>query len=92
MGAESAFPPPSQKDQKDEGLSECHINIIIKLYNSLVQPHFDYCNAVWRNCNKGLSEKSQKRQNRAANILLSASYDRNLNNLFRALGWRKHLL
>ena len=29
---------------------------------SLVQPHFDYCNEVWGNCNKGLSDKLQKLQ------------------------------
>ena len=31
-------------------------NVLIKVYNSLIQPHFDYCNVVWGNCNKGLSE------------------------------------
>ena len=40
-------------------------------------------------CNKGLSEKLQRLQNRAAHILMSASYDSNLNDLFRALGWRR---
>ena len=44
---------------------------------------------MWGNCNKGLSEKLQRFQNRAARILMSASYDSNLNELFRALGWRK---
>ena len=57
--------------------------------NSLIQPHFDYCNVVWGNCNKGLSEKLQRLQNRAARILVSASYDSNLDDLFRALGWRR---
>ena len=64
-------------------------NVLIKVYNSLIQPHFDYCNVVWRNCNKGLSEKLQRLQNRAARILMSASYDSNLDDLFRALGWRR---
>ena len=31
-------------------------NILIKVYNSLIQPQFDYCNVVWGSCNKGLSE------------------------------------
>ena len=44
---------------------------------------------VWGNCNKGLSDKLQKVQNRAARILISAGYDSNLDDLFRALGWRK---
>ena len=62
---------------------------LINVYHSLVQPHFDYCNEVWGNCNKGLSDKLQKLQNRAARILMSAGYDSNLDDLFRALGWRK---
>ena len=41
------------------------------------------------NCNKGLSEKLQRLQNRAACIRMSASYDSNLDDLFRALGWRR---
>ena len=66
-------------------------NVLIKVYNSLIQPHFDYCNVVWGNCNKGLSEKLQRLQNQAACILMSASYmyDSNLDDLFRALGWRR---
>ena len=36
-------------------------NVLIKVYNSLIQPHFDYCNVEWENCNKGLSEKLQSR-------------------------------
>ena len=64
-------------------------NVLVKVYNSLIQPHCDYCNVVWGNCNKGLSEKLQRLQNRAARILMSASYDSNLDDLFRALGWRR---
>ena len=64
-------------------------SILIDVYHSLVQPHFDYCNEVWGNCNKGLSDKLQKLQNRAARILMSAGCDSNLDDLFWALGWRK---
>jgi len=54
-------------------------NGLIEVYNSLVRPHFDYCNIVymWGNCNKGFSEKRQKLQNCAARTLRSASYDSN---------------
>ena len=62
------------------------LNILLKVHNSLVQPHFEYCNVVWGNCNKGLSEKLRRLQNRAACTLMSASYDSNLDDLFRALG------
>ena len=64
-------------------------NVVVNVYNSLVQPHFDYCCEVWADCNKGLSDRLQKLQNRAARILMSANYDSNLNDLFRALRWRK---
>ena len=64
-------------------------NVLINVYNSLVQPHFDYCNVVWGNCGIGLSEKLQKLQNRTARILMSASYECNADDLFRALGWPK---
>ena len=62
---------------------------LVKVYNSLIQPQFDYSNVVWRNCNKGLSEKQQRLYNRAARMLMSASHDSNLDDLFRALGWRR---
>ena len=64
-------------------------SVLIKVCNSLIQPYFDYCNVVWGNCNKGLSEKLQRLQNRAARILMAESYDSNLDDLFRALGWRR---
>ena len=85
----------------DQNMSwECHIQNICKLrlllhwaqlseYDSLVQPHFNYCSVVWGNCGSGLSEKLQKLQNRVAGILMYASYDSNIDELFRALGWRK---
>ena len=76
-------------EEKANEFHDTMINVLIKVYNSLVQPHFDYCNVVWGNCNKGLSEKLQRLQNRAARILMSASYDSNLDDLFRALGWRR---
>ena len=31
--------------------------ILLNVYNSLVQPHFDYCNVVWRNCSKNQTSK-----------------------------------
>ena len=64
-------------------------NVLIDVYNSLVQPHFDYCNVVWGNYGIGLSEKLQKLQNHAVRILMSTSYECNVNYLFRALGWPK---
>ena len=41
---------------------------------------------VWRNCNKGLS---QKLQNRAARIITFSNYDAGTNELFHSLKWNK---
>ena len=38
-------------------------------------PYFNYCGAVWGNINKGLADKLQKLQNRAARILTFSNYD-----------------
>ena len=65
------------------------VKLLIDVYDALVQPHFNYCSVVWGNCGRGLSEKLQKLQNRAARILMCANYDTNIDELFRALGWRK---
>ena len=45
------------------------------MYNALVMPYFNYCGAVWGNINKGLADKLQKLQNRAARILTFSNYD-----------------
>ena len=62
---------------------------LLCIYNSLVQPHFDYCSVVWGNCNKTLASKLQKLQNRAARVLTSSSYDANADDLIARLGWNK---
>ena len=54
-----------------------------------VQPHFEYCSAVWGNCNITLADKFQKLQNRAARVLTFWSYDTNADRLFEELGWVK---
>ena len=59
------------------------------MYTSLVHPHFDYCSEIWGCCNKPLSIKLQKLQNRAARIVLRASYDTNADSIIDKLGWRK---
>ena len=43
------------------GLKQVHSfvsrEVLIVIYNALIQPHFDYCDIVWGNVNKGLSSK-----------------------------------
>ena len=60
----------------------------IILYNSLVQPHFDYCSLVWGNSGKTSSNKLQKLQNRAARVITSSSYDADVDSLFHKLSWK----
>ena len=52
-----------------------HMPNLLYIYSALIQPHFDYCNLVWGNCGKTLSDRLQKLQNRAARLLTSSSYD-----------------
>ena len=59
------------------------------IFNSLVQPYFNYCCTVWDNCNKTFAEKLQKLQNRAARVLTFSSYDTNADVLIDKLGWKK---
>jgi hypothetical protein len=44
---------------------------LIMVYNALIQPYFDYCCEVWYTLNKGLSERLQKLQNRAARLIMN---------------------
>ena len=46
---------------------------LLALFNSIDQPHFDYCSAVWGNCSNSLQEK-QKLQNRAATVFTGDNY------------------
>ena len=92
-------------------------NVLVNVYNSLVQPHIDYYILyidyyylmLWSTFIIALlkltliiimwyvetvtrplvSEKLQRLQNRATRILMSATYDSNLEDVFRALGWHK---
>ena len=49
----------------------------MNMYNALVVPYFNYCSTVWGNIGKGLSDKIQKLQNRAARILTFSTELRN---------------
>ena len=40
------------------------------IYNSLIQPHFDYCSVVCGNCVKTLGAKLQQLQSRPARVLI----------------------
>ena len=61
---------------------------MVLVYNALIQPHFDYCCEVWDALGKGLSERLQKLQNRAARLIMNLKNEHNHFILARnSLGW-----
>ena len=61
---------------------------LVLVYNALIQPHFDYCCEVWDELGKGLSERLQKLQNRAARLIMNFKNEHGQSVLARtALGW-----
>ena len=67
-------------------ISQC---TAVLVYNSLIQPHFDYCSLVWDGLSDQLSDKLQKLQNRAARVTLKASYGTSSSLLLGILKWDK---
>ena len=65
------------------------VNTLMTIFNSLVQPHFNYCCEVWDSCCKTLAVKLQKLQNRAARVLTFSGYDAGADPLIEILGWQK---
>ena len=68
-------------------------------FYSLVQPYFDYCDAVWGDCSKTRADKLQKLQNRAARIITRADYSIRSSDVLNSLEWsnleerrKRHLL
>ena len=59
----------------------------VEIYKGLIEPHFDYCSAVWDGLSQQLSDKLQKLQNRAARVITKSSYDANSRQLLNFLGW-----
>ena len=59
----------------------------IHVYRALIEPHFDYCCSVWDGLGQILSSKIQKLQNRAARIVMQASYNASAGELFDVLHW-----
>ena len=60
---------------------------LITIYNSLIQPSFDYCDLVWDNLSKGLATRLQKLQNMAGRVILRAAYDVSSEDVLKELGW-----
>ena len=70
---------------EEELVSFVPFEMLLCVYDALVQPHFDYCSVVWGNYNKSLSIQLQ---NCGVHISTSSSYDANVDDLFVRLGWQ----
>jgi len=51
------------------------VDMVEKLYKSLVQPYFEYCSPLWDKCGKLLKDKLQRFQSRPARVLTGANYN-----------------
>ena len=60
---------------------------LVLLFNSFVQPHFDYCAQIWSNRFQMQTNKLEKLHKRAARIILSRNYDTPSTELFCELKW-----
>ena len=61
---------------------------LVSVYNSLIQPHFDYCCEVWDTLGQGLSDRLQKLQNRAARLIMNFKNEHGQSILAcNSLGW-----
>ena len=63
----------------------------MNMYNAFVIPYmyFNYCSTVWGNIGKGISDKFQKLQNRAARNLSFSNYKTRSSVLVDDLGWER---
>ena len=48
---------------------------LIRMYEALILPYFDYCSEVWGCLGKCLSSRLQKLQNRTARIITYLGYE-----------------
>ena len=59
------------------------------MYQALIQPHFDYCNIVCRNCGTDFAKQTMhKLRNREARVFTYSNYYLAADHLFKLLGWK----
>ena len=61
---------------------------LIKVYNAIILPHFDYSSLVWDNCSDYPINKLQKLQNRAARVITCRSYETRSRDVLKELHWQ----
>ena len=57
------------------------------VYNSIIQPHYDYCSTLYINCTKEQIESMQKLQNRAMRYILKCEYRTPSDFMLKSLNW-----
>ena len=62
------------------------IKILITIYQTLVQPYFDYCSQVWGGLGTTFCNKLQQLQNRAVRIITKSGYEIRSKILLNQLG------
>jgi ABC-type metal ion transport system substrate-binding protein len=62
------------------------IKILTTVYQTLVQPYFDYCSQVWGGLGTTLCNKLQRLQNRAVRIITKSGNEVRSVNLLHQLG------
>lgn len=63
--------------------------VAITIYNSLIQPLFDYCDIVWANLTTYQGTRLQKLKNRAGRVITQQGYDVRSFVIREELGWKK---
>ena len=60
---------------------------LMRMYEALVTPYFDYCFEVWGCMGKGLCDRLQRLQNRAGRIITFSDYNTRSADILQELGW-----
>ena len=60
---------------------------LVKIYNSFVLPHFNYCCTIWNDNNKSHIDKLSKLQKKAARIITNSDYTIRSSQVFETLEW-----
>ena len=60
---------------------------LLKMYDALVAPYFDYCSEVRGCMGKGLCDRLQRLQNRAGRIITFSDYNTRSADILQDLGW-----
>ena len=62
-------------------------NIAVIIFNSLVQPLFDYCDVVWDNLSITQATRLQKLKNWAGRVITQKGYETRSHVIREELGW-----